>query len=106
LAKLASAGKMVLDQKLPNSGTMARMLASSPVFAGTKALYQGGAQAAMMNPTAAKYLEQGLPQGAFRSVLEAPQQLGGMLPQYMQKPGAVSATALRDLINQRNLGVQ
>ena len=106
LAKLASAGKMVLDQKLPNSGTMARMLASSPLFAGTKALYQGGAQAAMMNPTAAKYLEQGLPQGAFRSVLEAPQQLGGMLPQYMQKPGAVSATALRDLINQRNLGVQ
>jgi hypothetical protein len=106
LANLARAGKMVLEQKLPNSGTMARMLASNPVYAGTKALYQSGAQAAMMNPTAAKYLEQGLPQGSFRSVLEAPQQLGGMLPQYMQKPGAVSATALRDLINQRNLGVQ
>ena len=106
LANLASAGKLVLEQKLPNSGTMARMLASSPVFAGTKALYQGGAQAAMMNPTTARYIEQGLPQGTLRSTLQAPQQLGGMLPQYMQKPGAVSATALRELINQRNLGVQ
>ncbi len=106
LAKLASAGKLVLDQKPPNSGSVARLLASSPLFAGTKALYQGTAQSAMMNPTVARYMEQGLPQGAFRSVLEAPQQVGGMLPQYMQKPGAVSATALRDLINQRNLGVQ
>jgi len=106
LANLARAGKMVLEQKLPNSGSVARLLASSPVYAGGKALYQGSAQAAMMNPTAAKYIEQGLPQGAFRSVLEAPQQLGQMLPQYMQKPGAISATALRELINQRNLGVQ
>jgi hypothetical protein len=106
LANLARAGKMVLEQKLPNSGTMARMLASNPVYAGTKALYQSGAQAAMMNPTTSRYIEQGLPQGALRSTLQAPQQLGQMLPQYMQKPGAISATALRELINQRNLGVQ
>jgi len=28
------------------------------------------------------------------------------LPQYMQKPGAVGSTTLRELINQRNLEAQ
>jgi len=106
LANLARAGKDILEQKLPNSGTMARMLAQSPLFAGTKALYQGGAQAAMMNPKLAKYFEQGVGQGPVRSVLQAPQRMGQMLPEYMQKPGAVGGTTLRELINQRNLETQ
>ena len=106
LANLARAGKDILEQKLPNSGTMARMLAQSPIYAGTKAIYQSGAQAAMANPKLAKYFEQGVGKGPVRSVLQTPQKLGQMLPEYMQKPGAVGGTTLRELINQRNLEAQ
>jgi len=106
LANLARAGKLVLQEKLPNSGTYARLMAGSPVFSGMQALYQKGAQAAMRNPATAQYLEQGLPQGVGRNIIQTPQRLGQMLPQYMQKPGAVGGSTLRDIVNQRNLEAQ
>ena len=102
LADLARAGKLVLEQKLPNSGTMARFLAQSPITAAIKATYGKGAQMAMNNPTVAKYLEQGVSPGALRTMLQIPQMAGAYVPQYAAKPGAAGAVALKELINYRN----
>jgi len=122
LANLARAGKLILENKTPNSGTVARLAAQAAPAAlagGLYGLYEGdlggaakGAavgfaipkamQAAANNPALARYFEQGMQKGPMRSVLQAPQRIGEMLPQYMQKPGAVGGTALRELINQRN----
>jgi hypothetical protein len=122
LANLARAGKLILENKTPNSGTVARLAAQAAPAAlagGLYGLYEGdlsgaakGAavgfaipkamQAAANNPALARYFEQGMQKGPMRSVLQAPQRIGGMLPEYMQKPGAVGGTALRELINQRN----
>ena len=102
LANLAREGKLVLEQKLPNSGTMARFLAQSPITAGIKATYGKTAQMAMNNPTVAKYLEQGVSPGALRNILNIPQAAGAYVPAYAAKPGVAGATALRELINLRN----
>ena len=92
LAKLASAGKIVLPEKTPNSGTVARLAAQGALTAGAAAgygLYQGDlesagkaaalgiagpklAQKAINNPAFARYLEQGLGQTQIRNMLEAP----------------------------------
>ena len=102
LANLARAGKLVLEQKLPNSGTMARFLSQSPVTALIKAGYGKTAQAVMNNPAAAKYLEQGVSPGALRNILNIPQTASKFVPEYAAKPGVAGATALRELINLRN----
>jgi hypothetical protein len=102
LADLARAGKLVLEQKLPNSGTMARFLAQSPITAAIKAGHGKVAQMAMNNPAIAKYLEQGVSPGALRTMLQIPQMAGAYVPQYAAKPGAAGAIALRELINTRN----
>jgi hypothetical protein len=96
LAKLASAGKIVLPEKNPNSGTVARLAAQGALTAGAAAgygLYQGDlesagkaaalgiagpklAQKAINNPAFARYLEQGLGQTQIRNMLEAPKNVG------------------------------
>jgi len=101
LAKLAAAGKIVLPEKLPNSGTIARGLAQAAVPAAAGAaygLYQGDyvdalkgaafgvaapklAQAAINNPSFAVYLEKGIGQNALRNLLQAPSKYGaGKIP--------------------------
>lgn len=102
LANLARAGKLVLEQKVPNSGTTARFLAQHPLIAGTKAIYGKGAQMAMQNPVTAAYLERGLPQGSLRNFLQIPSQVGQVMPAYAAKPGVAGATTLRDLVNMQN----
>jgi hypothetical protein len=102
LADLARAGKLVLEQKLPNSGTVSRFLAQNPLVAATKAAYGKGAQMVMQNPTTAAYLEKGIKPGMVRGVLEAPAKIGAAVPPYMAKPGAAGATSLRELVNLRN----
>jgi len=102
LAKLASAGKSVLEQKLPNSGTFARFLAQNPMTALANAGYHKGAQMAMQNPATAGYLEKGMQPGMVRGALEIPAKVGAAVPQYMAKPGAAGATTLRDIVNLRN----
>ena len=102
LADLARAGKLVLEQKLPNSGTMARFLAQSPITAAIKAGYGKTAQMAINNPRVAKYLEQGVSPGMLRDVLNIPKTAGQFVPNYAAKPGAAGATTLRELINLRN----
>jgi hypothetical protein len=102
LADLARAGKLVLEQKLPNSGTVSRFLAQNPLVAATKAAYGKGAQMVMQNPTTAAYLEKGIKPGVVRGVLEAPAKIGAAVPAYMAKPGAAGATSLREMVNLRN----
>ena len=102
LANLARAGKLVLEQKLPNSGTMARFLAQSPITAAIKAGYGKTAQMAINNPRIAKYLEQGVSPGMLRNILNIPQAAGAYVPKYAAKPGAAGATTLREMINLRN----
>lgn len=102
LAELASAGKLVMEQKLPNSGTYARFLAGNPLTAAALSVKGKVAQSAMGNPTIANYLEKGLPQGGFRSVLETPANIGQAVPTYARKPGVAGQTALNQLINLRN----
>jgi len=101
LAKLAAAGKIVLPEKLPNSGTTARILAQAAVPAAAGAaygLYQGDyvdalkgaafgvaapklAQVAINNPVFARYLEQGIGSTAIKNLLEAPSKYGaGKIP--------------------------
>ena len=101
LSKLAAAGKIVLPEKLPNSGTIARGLAQAAVPAAAGAaygLYQGDymdalkgvafgvaapklAQAAINNPKFAAYLEKGIGQNALRNLLQAPSKIGlGKIP--------------------------
>jgi len=101
LAKLARAGKDILQQKLPNSGTMARMLAQNPVFAGSRALYGKAVQKGINNPAIAQYLEQGVQNKPLRSLLELPKNLGKAVP---VQPGVVGASSLNELINLRNQG--
>jgi len=102
LANLARAGKLILEQKLPNSGTMARFLAQRPLTALVGSAYGKTAQAIMTNPSTAKYLEQGVSPGALRNILNIPQTAGKFVPEYAAKPGVAGATALRELINLRN----
>jgi vacuolar-type H+-ATPase subunit E/Vma4 len=91
LAKLASAGKIVLPEKLPNSGTVARLAAQAALPAAGAAIYgayQGDwksaaegaalgiaapklAQAAINNPKFAAYLEKGIGQTALSSLIRA-----------------------------------
>lgn len=126
LAKLASAGKLILENKTPNSGTVARLAAQAApaaVAGGLYGAYQGdlgsvakGAavgfalpkaiQAAANNPALARYFEKGMQTSPLRSMLEIPGQLGKEVPQYAAKPGIAGATALRQMINQRNLQEQ
>ena len=100
LPDLARAGKMILPEKLPNSGTTARLMnqaAITGVGALGGALYQGdvsgaatgaalgiaapkAAQMLINNPKFAKYLEKGISPGfittPLRSMLELPQRTG------------------------------
>ena len=101
LANLARAGKDILEQKLPNSGTMARMLAQNPYYAGTQAIYGKTVQKALNNPNIAQYLEQGIQNKPLRSVLEIPKTVENVLP---IMPGVVGSTALNEFINLRNQG--
>jgi len=101
LSKLAAAGKIVLPEKLPNSGTIARGLAQAAVPAAAGAaygLYQGDyvdalkgaafgiaapklAQAAINNPKLASYLEKGIGNTALRNLLQTPSKIGaGKIP--------------------------
>jgi hypothetical protein len=102
LANLARAGKLVLEQKLPNSGTTARFLAQNPLLSATKAVYGKGAQTVMQNPVTAAYLERGMKPGALRNFLEIPAKVGEAVPAYAAKPGMAGATTLRELINMQN----
>lgn len=97
LAKLASAGKMILPSKVPNSGTVARLAAQAAPALATGAAYglykgdltsaaEGAAlgyalpkamQQIINNPAAAFYLEKGLKPGALRTALELPKKLQG-----------------------------
>jgi hypothetical protein len=124
LANLARAGKLILENKVPNSGTASRILAAAlPGAIGGigYGLYQGDLQGAglgalagiaypkgmqylMNTPSTKSYLEKGLKPGLLRSVAEAPGQIGQALPQYAQKPGVASAATLANLINLRNQG--
>ena len=101
LANLAAAGKNVLPEKLPNSGTTARILNAAALpaaFGAGEALREGdiyGAgkgiavgvlapkliQKALNNPAFASYLEKGVGQTALRQLLQAPGNLGaGKMP--------------------------
>ena len=102
LAQLASAGKSVLEQKLPNSGTFARFLAQNPMTALANAGYHKGSQMIMQNPTTAAYLEKGIKPGVVRGVLETPAKIGAIVPPYLAKPGAAGATSLREMVNLKN----
>jgi hypothetical protein len=93
LAQLATAGKVILPNKTPNSGTVARLMAASlPAAAGgiAGAAYQGditgaaqglaagvllpkAAQYLMNNPNAANYLSQGISSAPLRNILQLPQ---------------------------------
>jgi Transglycosylase SLT domain len=95
LAKLAAAGKTILPNRLPNSGTVARLTAQYAPAAITGAAYglykgdlgsaaEGAAlgyalpkalQQIINNPAAAMYLEQGLKPGALRTMLELPKRV-------------------------------
>lgn len=102
LAQLAKAGKRVIPEKLPNSGTAARVLMQGAAPAAIGAAYgyakEGDLKGALMygaggmaaplvaqqiinRPGAANYLANGLPQtgiaGGFRNMLIAAQQGGG-----------------------------
>ena len=96
LANLASAGKNILTEKLPNSGTAARLLNASvlPAALGIGEYVRegnlygaGGAalagvaapklfQSLLNNPKAAKYLSEGLGNTAIKNLLQAPSKLG------------------------------
>jgi len=101
LANLAAAGKNVLPEKLPNSGTFARILnaAALPAALGVgEALREGdiyGAgkgiavgvvapkliQKALNNPAFASYLEKGIGQSTLKQLLQAPSNIGaGKVP--------------------------
>ena len=101
LANLAAAGKNVLPEKLPNSGTTARILnaAALPAALGVgEALREGdiyGAgkgiavgvvapkliQKALNNPAFASYLEKGIGQSTLKQLLQAPSNIGaGKVP--------------------------
>lgn len=101
LSDLASAGKNILPEKMPNSGTAARLLNASalPALLGIgdylkegDIYHAGGAatagilapKAAQMlinNPAAARYLSEGIGRNSLKSILEAPKKLGlGKLP--------------------------
>lgn len=119
LAKLASAGKIVLPEKLPNSGTLARGLAQAAVPAAAGAAYgayqgdwekalEGGllgvaapkaAQAAINNPAFARYLAEGVKNAPIRGVLMAPKELGAS-----KIPNAAAAAYLQSL--QQNKGTR
>jgi hypothetical protein len=101
LAKLAQAGKAILPEKGPNSGT-AKRLAAQAAIPTTLAAYDyakegdiGRAlgvgasaylapkalQTALHNPTFARYLEQGVGGTALRNFLQAPSKIGaGKIP--------------------------
>jgi ClpP class serine protease len=122
LADLARAGKLILEPKTPNSGTVARALGQAlPAALGGAAYgaYEGDLsgvakgvaagyvapkllQKAINNPAVARYLEEGMRPGMVRGVLEAPAKIGALVPPYMAKPGAAGATSLRELVNLRN----
>ena len=119
LAKLARAGKDILQSKVPNSGTIARLSAqAAPALVGgaVYGAYQGDlksaaegavlgyaapklAQLLLKNPQSAKYLEQGISNKTLRSFLELPKKTGDVL---QVKPGVTGAAALKELINLRN----
>jgi len=101
LANLAAAGKNVLPEKLPNSGTTARILNAAALpaaFGAGEALREGdiyGAgkgiavgvvapkliQKALNNPAFASYLEKGIGQSTLKQLLQAPSNLGaGKVP--------------------------
>jgi len=121
LAKLARAGKDILQNKTPNSGTIARLSAqAAPALVGgaVYGAYQGDiksaaegaalgyaapklAQMLLKNPSSAKYLEQGVSNKTLRSFLELPKKAGEVLP---IQPGVVGASSLKELINLRNQG--
>jgi len=95
LAKLAAAGKMILPNRLPNSGTVARLTtqyAPAAITGAAYGLYKGdlesaaeaaglvyalpkGLQTIINNPAAAMYLEQGLKPGIRRTMLELPKRI-------------------------------
>lgn len=107
LVRLAQAGKQVLTEKTPNSGTPARIaaqLAPSALVGGGYALATGdidtaakigaatyliprAGQALLTNRLASQYMTQGLPQGATRNLL---QQISGSAIT-RQLPTAVAA---------------
>jgi len=62
LSDLAHAGNMILPEKLPQSGTIPRLLAQPFSLPGTLASYavQRPAQALMNSPTSANYLAKGM----------------------------------------------
>jgi hypothetical protein len=96
LAKLAAAGKIILPEKLPNSGTAARLISQAiPAAVGGAAYgaYQGDwgsaaegaaagylapkfAQKAINNPEFARYLSQGAKNIPLRNLLQMPQNVG------------------------------
>ena len=101
LAKLAQAGKAILPEKGPNSGTAKRLAAQAAIpttlaaydYAKEgdigKALGVGASaylapkalQAALHNPAFARYLEQGVGGTALRNFLQAPSKIGaGKIP--------------------------
>jgi hypothetical protein len=135
LADLASAGKLILENKTPNSGTVARLMAQAApaaIAGGAYGVYQGDLQSGLKaaalgyalpkamqmgvnNPVASKYLEQGLPQGLTRAILEMPSKAGQVVAPYAARnrqslryapieaqPAIAGSTALRQLINVRN----
>jgi hypothetical protein len=95
LANLARAGKQILSNTTPNSGTMARMLAQRPLFAAGHASYHKLAQLAKDSPTIANRLEKGYG-------LEGINKAFAKMPKYMQKPGGVSSTLLSSMVSARN----
>jgi len=66
-------------------------------FALPKAMQMG-----VNNPVAGKYLEQGMPSGLTKAILQMPAKAGQVVAPYAAKPGVAGATALRQLINIRN----
>jgi hypothetical protein len=118
LAKLASAGKVILPEKLPNSGTTARILAGAtlPALGGIGyGLYQGdleGAakgvaagvvapkigQAVINNPALGRYLSQGIKNVPLRSLLELPREAGAS-----KIPTAAAAAYLQSLQQKNKL---
>ena len=93
LVDLAQAGKMLLGDKNPNSGTIARMAmqaAPAVLMGGADYAYNGDligaakvaggvyalpkvAQMAINNPSVAKYLSQGIPQTSLKDLMLSPQ---------------------------------
>ena len=122
LANLARAGKDILQNKTPNSGTIARLSAqAAPALVGGAlyGAYQGDlksaaegaalgyaapklAQAILRNPKTAKYLEEGVANKSLRSMLELPKNIGKNVPEYAAKPGVAGASSLRSLIELKN----